>query len=343
MKKLLTEEKKNYYIISMGAIVVACFFAFIINKTNVSFYLPEPIAQSKIWLWITYPYHFLVNILPKDSFIFDWFSVELFSFWVVLFSKIKMAWLQNMSLPDATHDNIRKFRDIMLDTEARADYLKNDNVYNNYTALTHKKITQGNYQHSAVFDPAELAATVKNRDAAATIVESKEPDKKAARALQHLESIKDEKIDANMSADFKTTIDNIKKRNSWAIVNLLHRFNFFKTANIFLEDLNMSVSFNLVDGLEKSKINKSDVDIITDSDSISFAFSWDFGVDTLFVNARFRTSGGKIMNFFRLFLIGTLNNNGRTFPLGVIGFLFNERSMWKTKFLEIILGRYDLK
>ena len=85
MKKLLTEEKKNYYIISMGAIVVACFFAFIINKTNVSFYLPEPIAQSKIWLWITYPYHFLVNILPKDSIIFDWFSVELFSFWVVLF------------------------------------------------------------------------------------------------------------------------------------------------------------------------------------------------------------------------------------------------------------------
>jgi len=138
-------------------------------------------------------------------------------------------------------------------------------------------------------------------------------------------------------------IDNIIKRNNWTFVSLLHKFNFFKTTNIFLEDLNMSVSFNLVDGLEKSKINKSDVDIITDSDSISFAFSWDFGVDTLFVNARFRTSGGKIMNFFRLFLIGTLNNNGRTFPLGVIGFLFNERSMWKTKFLEIILGRYDLK
>ena len=138
-------------------------------------------------------------------------------------------------------------------------------------------------------------------------------------------------------------IDNIKKRNNWTFVSLLHKFNFFKTTNIFLEDLNMSVSFNLVDGLEKSKINKSDVDIITDSDSISFAFSWDFGVDTLFVNARFRTSGGKIMNFFRLFLIGTLNNNGRTFPLGVIGFLLNERSMWKTKFLEIILGKYDLK
>ena len=121
------------------------------------------------------------------------------------------------------------------------------------------------------------------------------------------------------------------------------KLHFFKTTNIFLKDLNISVSFNLIDGLKKSASDKLNVDIITDSDSLSFVFSWDYGVDTLFVNARFRTSGGKIMNFFRLFLIGTLNNNGRTFPLGVIGFLLNERSMWKTKFLEIILGKYNLK
>ena len=138
-------------------------------------------------------------------------------------------------------------------------------------------------------------------------------------------------------------IDNIKKRNNLTFVKLLHNLHFFKTTNIFLKDLNISVSFNLIDGLKKSVSDKLNVDIITDSDSLSFVFSWDYGVDTLFVNARFRTSGGKIMNFFRLFLIGTLNNNGRTFPLGVIGFLLNERSMWKTKFLEIILGKYDLK
>ena len=138
-------------------------------------------------------------------------------------------------------------------------------------------------------------------------------------------------------------IDNIKKRNNLTFVKLLHNIHFFKTTNIFLKDLNISVSFNLIDGLKKSVSDKLNVDIITDSDSLSFVFSWDYGVDTLFVNARFRTSGGKIMNFFRLFLIGTLNNNGRTFPLGVIGFLLNERSMWKTKFLEIILGKYDLK
>jgi len=138
-------------------------------------------------------------------------------------------------------------------------------------------------------------------------------------------------------------IDNIKKRNNSTFIKLLHNLHFFKTTNIFLKDLNISVSFNLIDGLKKSVSDKLNVDIITDSDSLSFVFSWDYGVDTLFVNARFRTSGGKIMNFFRLFLIGTLNNNGRTFPFGVIGFLLKERSMWKTKFLEIILGKYDLK
>ena len=146
-----------------------------------------------------------------------------------------------------------------------------------------------------------------------------------------------------MTTNAKSYIDNIKKRNNWTIVKFLHKINFFKSSYIYLKDLNQTFSFNLIDGLEEFNIDKTRVDIITDSDSLSFALCFDYGMDSLFVNARFRTSGGKIMNFFRLFLIGTLNNNGRTFPMGVIGFLFHERSMWKTKFLEIILGKYALK
>tara|TARA_B100001123_G_scaffold428818_1_gene546373 strand:- start:55 stop:1374 length:1320 start_codon:yes stop_codon:yes gene_type:complete len=145
---------------------------------------------------------------------------------------------------------------------------------------------------------------------------------------------------SNISSSY---IENIKRRNNWFFIKLLHKMNFFKTSYIFLKDHEKSYSFNLIHGLKKSEKQKNYVDIITDSDSLSFVFAFDYGMDTLFVNARFQTSGGKIMNFFRLFLIGTLNNNGRTFPLGVLGFLFNERSMWKTKFLEIILGKYALK
>ena len=146
-----------------------------------------------------------------------------------------------------------------------------------------------------------------------------------------------------MNTNAKSYIDNIKKRNNRTIVKFLHKINFFKSSYIYLKDLNQTFSFNLIDGLEEFNIDKTRVDIITDSDSLSFALCFDYGLDSLFVNARFRTSGGKIMNFFRLFLIGTLNYNGRTFPMGVIGFLFHERSMWKTKFLEIILGKYALK
>ena len=49
------------------------------------------------------------------------------------------------------------------------------------------------------------------------------------------------------------------------------------------------------------------------------------------------------MIFFRQFMIGTLNNNGRTFPFGIIGFLLRERSMWKSLFIEAILGNYDFE
>jgi hypothetical protein len=56
-----------------------------VADVSINIALPETIAQSKIWLWISYPYHFLVNILPKDSFIFDMLSAELVSFLVVVF------------------------------------------------------------------------------------------------------------------------------------------------------------------------------------------------------------------------------------------------------------------
>ena len=85
MKKLITTDKQKRFAVSVAAIIVACFIGFIIHITNTSFALPEPIAQSQIWLWLSYPYYFLINILPKDNFIFNSMRVELFSFLVVVF------------------------------------------------------------------------------------------------------------------------------------------------------------------------------------------------------------------------------------------------------------------
>jgi len=138
-------------------------------------------------------------------------------------------------------------------------------------------------------------------------------------------------------------IKNIRERNNWTLIKLAHSISFLKTAKIYLKDLELSITFDLVHGISKSNFLKKDVDIITDSDSLAFAFKFDFGADTLLANARFRKSGGRTMIFFRQFMIGTLNNNGRTFPLGIIGFLLRERSMWKSLFVEAILGNYDFQ
>ena len=139
----------------------------------------------------------------------------------------------------------------------------------------------------------------------------------------------------------KKYIKNIRTRNNWGLIKLFHYVSFFKTSKIYLKDLKVSINFDIVKGVKESNFFKEHADIITDSDSLIFAFRFDYGADTLLANARFRKSGGRTMHFFRQFMIGTLNNNGRTFPFGIIGFLLREKSMWKSLFLEAILGKYD--
>jgi len=152
------------------------------------------------------------------------------------------------------------------------------------------------------------------------------------------------KISLNeLQINAKNYLERIHKKNNWMAIYLLHKIKFFKSAKIYLKDIDLPVKFDLIDGIQKSEFSKDEADIITDSDSLAFAFKFEYGADTLLANARFRTSGGRTMNFFRLFMIGTLNNNGRTFPFGVIGFLLKERSMWKTLFIEAILGNYEFK
>ena len=138
-------------------------------------------------------------------------------------------------------------------------------------------------------------------------------------------------------------IKNISTRNNWTMIKIAHHVSFLKTAKIYLKDLELSITFDLIHGINVSNFSKKDADIILDSDSLAFAFKFDYGADTLLANARFRKSGGRTMIFFRQFMIGTLNNNGRTFPLGIIGFLLRERSMWKSLFIEAILGKYDFQ
>ncbi len=178
-----------------------------------------------------------------------------------------------------------------------------------------------------------------------------ERDNRKAIELYENDSIKEHEPHRNspkflleeLQTDSNNYIKNIRNRNNWTLIKLAHYVSFLKTAKIYLKDLELSITFDLVYGINKSNFSKKDADIIMDSDSLAFAFKFDYGADTLLANARFRKSGGRTMIFFRQFMIGTLNNNGRTFPLGIIGFLLRERSMWKSLFVEAILGKYDFE
>jgi len=124
----------------------------------------------------------------------------------------------------------------------------------------------------------------------------------------------------------KKYLENIHKRNNLTCIRFFHYISLFKKAKIFLKDLDISISFDLVNGIQKSNFSKTNADIIIDSDSMAFIFSWDNGADTLVANGRYRTSGGHTKNFFRLFMIGIFNNNGISFPLGIINFLIKNKN-----------------
>ena len=113
----------------------------------------------------------------------------------------------------------------------------------------------------------------------------------------------------------------IKKKNSMTLIKLLYLKKELIESKIYLRDLQSLITFDLINGIQESEFKWYEADIITDSDSLSFVFQFEYGADTLHVNGRFETAEGNISNFFNTFRIGTLNNNGRTvldlFKIGI--------------------------
>ena len=66
------------------------------------------------------------------------------------------------------------------------------------------------------------------------------------------------------------------------------------------------------------------------SDSLQFIFDYDYGFDTLLVNARFRASHNNINKITRNFIIGSLNNSGRYIKFNNIHKFFNKLLLERT-------------
>lgn len=112
--------------------------------------------------------------------------------------------------------------------------------------------------------------------------------------------------------DLKSKADFYKKKmiknNNIFLVYLFSVF-LFRPVNFFLIDLNVFCKFSWFSGLKQIKTIDNNY-ISLNSDNLAFIFEHNYGLDTLFVNARFLSSEFLKLKMIKLFLLGSLNNIG---------------------------------
>ena len=114
----------------------------------------------------------------------------------------------------------------------------------------------------------------------------------------------------------------VKKRNNKIIISLLNKLGFLPPQLIKIVDLDCLVKFSWGNGLEKTDDEPNQECVEMTSESIYFLFNFDFGIDTLNVNARFKGSLAQKKSLIRTFAPVALNNTGRYITLlGIVSTL----------------------
>ncbi len=129
------------------------------------------------------------------------------------------------------------------------------------------------------------------------------------------ESIPIEKI-FQLSSEY---MKRIRGRNNMILISVLQAFRYFSPICIELWDVpDCAFTFDLTRGLTMSK-TRSQADVKMHSDSLAFLLKFDYGIDTLLVNGRFRATQASYKKMLRLFSLGSLNNGGRFLNFWLIG------------------------
>jgi len=117
----------------------------------------------------------------------------------------------------------------------------------------------------------------------------------------------------------KNYIKRLKEKNNFFIVRLLKLIGLFKDIEIFVQDKKKYYNFNIFSGLEEINSTSKNENLISlHSNSLAFIFDYNFGFDTLIVNARFTSNSSYYQRFKETFFLGTLNNTGRYLKLSKI-------------------------
>lgn len=114
-----------------------------------------------------------------------------------------------------------------------------------------------------------------------------------------------------------------------------------RPASIFLDDHQRAVGLSLDNGLYEIQRSREDCDVALGSDSLSYAFRYLWGGDTLNINGRFeKPARGKFSRFRIYFAIASLNNSGIAFN---VPYLLGNVRVIVAKFFEYRRGNDALE
>ncbi len=106
-------------------------------------------------------------------------------------------------------------------------------------------------------------------------------------------------------------IDRIKKKNNFFLIKILYYLGILPAIKIYLTDLKDYYEFSIISGLKESKNNKNSSFVSISSETLSFIYNYDYGFDTLQVNARLKCNNTYFKKVTKCFILGSLNNTGR--------------------------------
>ena len=133
--------------------------------------------------------------------------------------------------------------------------------------------------------------------------------------------------------------ERVGKRNNRLLIFLLDRFGLLPTQIIKISDLNCYLRFSWRQGLHTFGKVQDQSFVEMTSESLYFLFKFDFGIDTLNVNARFSGSLAQKKSLIRTFSPLALNNTGRYISmLGLIS-TFSEPAFIKQGLRTVGLAR----
>ena len=117
-------------------------------------------------------------------------------------------------------------------------------------------------------------------------------------------------------------IGRVRKRNNKILISLLEWSSWLPSQIIKITDLNCKIQFSWNKGVEEIYDDVRSEFIEMTSESLYFLLKFDFGIDTLNVNARFKGSLTQKKSLVKTFSVLALNNTGRYITLlGLFGIL----------------------